>query len=142
MSDPEAVDHVAHGSTVIMTPDECLELLRDTPIGRVVFVIGNQPTALPVNYRWHDGAVVFRALEGTPLLGATRRGSVAFEVDRWDERTRTGASVLIKGTTAEVTDWADKEQLEQLNLVPWAGDEWRQSWIRIVPNEMTGRRIA
>ncbi len=127
---------------IIMTDDECVELLESTPIGRVVFIADGSPVALPVNYRWFEDSVVFRALDGSKLHAAALESPVGFEVDRWNENDRSGASVLIKGLAAEVTDWAEKAQLEEQNVVPWAGGPWRQAWVRITPDQITGRRLG
>lgn len=142
MSDPDHATTEDRTPLAEMTRAECLELLTGTPVGRVVFIDAGHPVALPVNYRWHGDSVVFRALEGTTLIDGVQGTPVSFEVDRWDEHGRTGASVLVKGAAAEVTQWAEKEQLEELDVVPWASDEWRQSWVRITPHEITGRRIG
>lgn len=127
----------------VLSPDACIDLLQRGPIGRVVFVDDEgQPIALPVNYRWYDGAVVFRTIEGQKLMAAVVNRRVSFEVDHWDAAERTGASVLVKGKAARVEDWAECEQLEQIGLVPWAKDSWRPYWIRIEPVEITGRGIG
>ena len=126
---------------LVMTAEECEELLASTPIGRVVFVDDGQPIALPVNYRWFEDCVVFRTLEGQKLRAAVLEAPVSFEVDRWDPVTQSGASVLVKGQASDVTDWAEKERLEELGVVPWAKQPWKQSWVRIVPDEVTGRRL-
>lgn len=126
----------------ILDDDECRRLLADTPIGRVAFVADGMPVALPVTYRWFQDSVVFRSLQGQKLLAATLEQPVAFEIDHWDEHDRSGWSVLVKGTAAEVTEWAEREQLEQLDLVPWSDGRWRECWVRITPAEITGRRLA
>ena len=127
---------------VVMTSDECGELLTSTPIGRMVFNDGDQPLALPVNFAWVDDTVVFRTLEGQKLHAAIDGAKVCFEVDRWDEQSDTGASVLVKGQAVEVTQWAEQEQLEQLDVRPWSRQPWRQAWVRVIPNEITGRRLG
>ncbi len=120
----------------------CLRLLEETPIGRIVFIEdGGQPMALPVNYLVVDGAIVFRTLEGQKLSAASIGQRVAFEVDDWDPDHRAGWSVVVKGRAEEVTQWAEAEQLEQQGLVPWAHGEWRTLWVRVTPDEITGRRL-
>jgi uncharacterized protein len=127
----------------VMDRRECVALLEATPIGRVVFVDEEgQPLALPVNYRWHDDAVVFRTLEGQKLLAALTNQRVSFEVDSWDSETRAGESVIVKGKAASVDQWADRELLEQIGLEPWSTGPWRTTWIRITPTELTGRRVG
>ncbi|MGI9606396.1 MAG: pyridoxamine 5'-phosphate oxidase family protein [Acidimicrobiales bacterium] len=141
MSDAIEIEDERTG-LLVMTEAESIELLETTAVGRVVFIDGAYPIALPVNYKWVDRSVVFRALEGKKLHAAIFEEPVSFEVDEWDPQTQTGASVLVRGRAAEVTDWAEKEELEDLGVIPWTGHPWRQSWIRIVPKQMSGRRIA
>jgi nitroimidazol reductase NimA-like FMN-containing flavoprotein (pyridoxamine 5'-phosphate oxidase superfamily) len=119
--------------------DECVELIESTPIGRVGFWADGAPLVLPVNFRWHENSVVFRTLEGQKLDAAAISQPVCFEVDRWDDRNHDGWSVVVRGVAEHVSEWADVEQLEQLGLIPWAGDEWRSRWVRIVPTEISGR---
>jgi len=120
----------------------CHRLLAETPIGRVVFIEdGDQPMALPVNYLFIDGTVVFRTLEGQKLSAASIGQRVAFEIDDWDPAKRSGWSVVAKGLAEEVTQWAESEHLEQKGLVPWAHGAWRTLWVRITPEGITGRRL-
>ena len=120
----------------------CLRLLAETPIGRIVFIEdGGQPMALPVNYLLVDGAIVFRTLEGQKLSAARSGQRVAVEVDDGGPDRRSGWSVVVKGRAEEVTQWAEAEQLEQQGLVPWAHGAWRTLWVRVVPDDITGRRL-
>lgn len=129
--------------SMVMDRSDCVALLEGTPIGRIVFLDEEgQPLALPVNFRWHDGAVVFRTLEGQKLLAALTNQRVSFEVDRWDPESRAGASVIVKGKAANVDQWAEREQLEQIGLEPWSNGPWRTTWIRVTPSEVTGRRVG
>ncbi len=141
MSDPEPTSTEGRRVIAVMSRPECVDLLTNTPIGRVVFIDDGHPIALPANYRWHEDYIVFRAQEGTTLHDAVVDTSVSFEVDRWDEHSQTGTSVVVKGAATEVVDWAEKALLEDLGIVPWADGKWRQSWIRITPSEITGRQI-
>jgi len=126
-----------------LTTDQSIELMTSIPIGRVVFIDDDQyPIASPVNYRWVDDSIVFRTLEGQKLHAIALQRPVSFEVDRWDDTTHTGASVIVKGQAVHVTNWAEKEQLEQLGLTPWAPHPWRQIWVRIIPEEITGRQLT
>ncbi len=126
----------------ILDRAECIDLLARTPIGRIEFVAHRQPVVLPVNYRWFDGSIVFRTLDGDKLHAAAMNQPVAFEIDEWDGETSLGWSVVVKGLAHEVTNWAEAEQLEQLGLVPWSNDVWRQKWVRVYPDEITGRRVV
>jgi hypothetical protein len=96
---------------------------------------------LPVNFAWFEDSVVFRTGAGQKLHAATVGQKVAFEIDEIDQATHAGSSVLVKGTANEVTDWAEQEQLEQLSVRPWQRQPWRRGWVRIVPSEITGRKL-
>lgn len=85
--------------------------------------------------------VVFRTNPGTKLDAAAELPPVAFEVDAVDEGTRTGWSVLVRGTLAEVTDPDDLERLHALPLSPWAPGA-KARYVRVEPASVSGRRIA
>ena len=61
---------------------------------------------LPVNYQWHDGAVVFRTTRHSALDEDLQTGiaggdyEVAFEIDEIDVAGRQGWSVLLQGARA------------------------------------------
>ena len=127
---------------IVLDRDECVRLLSAAPIGRLAFNENGRVTVLPVAFDWIDDGVVFRTLDGAKLVAATGREQVAFEVDSWDDREHTGWSVLVRGTARAVTEWAEIEQLERSGVIAWAKERWRDRWIRIEPNEVTGRRLA
>jgi len=125
----------------VLDVEACIARLARTPIGRMAFVEDGRLTVLPVTYGWHGGGIVFRTLHGGKLSAAAHREEVAFEVDEWDADHHTGWSVLVRGTARVVTDWAEVEELEQSGVVAWAKERWRDRWVRIEPDEITGRRI-
>ncbi|MEA2842744.1 MAG: uncharacterized protein QOJ69_415, partial [Actinomycetota bacterium] len=89
-----------------------------------------------------DDNVVIRMDEGT-MLGASRLRRVAFEVDDIDQERRTGWSVVVQGVGHEVTDALDtmSERVRTLPVTPWPAGE-RSHWLRIIPREITGRRLT
>jgi hypothetical protein len=50
--------------------------------------------------------------------------------------------VLVQGIAEEVEDAAAIERFEGLGLRPWADSVARDRWIRIRPEEISGRRLA
>jgi nitroimidazol reductase NimA-like FMN-containing flavoprotein (pyridoxamine 5'-phosphate oxidase superfamily) len=134
---PEAIDLVSRMG--VIDEARCMELVRSTPIGRVGFMSEGAPLVLPVNFAVYEGTIVFRSLEGQKLAAAAANQTVCFEVDQWDAKDKAGWSVVLRGTAREVTDWAEKEQLENIGLTPWAKEQWRPLWIRIEPSEISGR---
>ena|SRR5690349_5854774 len=124
---------------------ESLRLISAGGIGRIAYQSRFGPAVLPVNYQWHDGAIVFRtarhgALDqdlDTGIAGGEYK--VAFEIDEIDPAGRQGWSVLIQGPAHHVSE-DERESAERAGVEPWpAGD--RELFIRIVPNRITGRRI-
>ncbi len=124
---------------------ECLRLIAQGGIGRIAYNGRFGPAVLPVNYQWHDGAVVFRTAEHSALDEDLRTGiaggeyKVAFEIDDIDMAGRQGWSVLIQGPAHHVAD-AERAAAVQAGVESWAGGE-RELFVRIVPSRITGRRI-
>jgi nitroimidazol reductase NimA-like FMN-containing flavoprotein (pyridoxamine 5'-phosphate oxidase superfamily) len=104
------------------------------------------PVVLPVNYKWHDGAVVFRTTRHSRLDEDLQTGiaggdyKVAFEIDAIDEIGRQGWSVLIQGPAHHVEGETERAAAEQAGVEPWPAGE-RELFLRIVPSRVTGRRI-
>ncbi len=101
---------------------------------------------LPVNYKWHGGAVVFRTARHSALDEDLQTGIsggdyvVAFEIDDIDVLGRQGWSVLIQGPAHHIESEAERESAAQAGVEPWPAGE-RELFLRIVPHRVTGRRI-
>jgi len=67
---------------------------------------------------------------------------VTFEVDQYDEKTRTGWSVIIKGRADLVTDDDDLAALNASGVRPWSSPTQRNVWVRLDANHVSGRRIT
>lgn len=120
--------------------EECYRLLARGHLGRVGLVDDGHAVVLPVNYVFHEGAVVFQSTEGSKLEAAAAGRTVAFEIDAIDPMYHGGFSVLAYGT-AEVVDAEDEiDRLRELPLKPW-WPEARDRWIRIPVELVTGRRL-
>jgi nitroimidazol reductase NimA-like FMN-containing flavoprotein (pyridoxamine 5'-phosphate oxidase superfamily) len=124
---------------------ESLKLVSRGGIGRIAYQSRFGPAVLPVNYKWHGGAVVFRTTRHSALDEDLQTGIaggdylVAFEVDAIDEIGRQGWSVLIQGPAHHVSE-GERESAERAGVEPWPTGE-RELFMRIVPNRVTGRRI-
>ena len=142
MPGPEQPEASMVGSMEEFDEAECLRLLASTTIGRVGFVVDGRPIVLPVNYAVDGRTVVFRTGEGT-VLNRTARQKIAFEVDKIDDATHSGWSVLAQGVAQDVGTAIDarSEHLRQLALVTWAPDR-RDRWFRLDADTLTGRRLS
>jgi nitroimidazol reductase NimA-like FMN-containing flavoprotein (pyridoxamine 5'-phosphate oxidase superfamily) len=125
---------------------ESLRLIAQEIVGRIAYQSRFGPAVLPVNYKWYDGAIVFRTARHSALDEDLQTGiaggdyMVAFEIDEFDVAKREGWSVLIQGPAHHVESRADREAAARSGVEPWAGGE-RELFIRIVPTRVTGRRI-
>ncbi|MEU1883557.1 pyridoxamine 5'-phosphate oxidase family protein [Streptosporangium sp. NPDC020072] len=140
--------HGAPGPHARLEPlgtEECLRLIAPGGVGRVAFEEAGGPAILPVNYVLREGAVIFRTSLGGTLDESLRTGvrgvefKIAFEVDRIDDVNHEGWSVLARGGAHHVTG-EEREAAAKSGVAPWAGGE-RDLYIKIVPVEITGRRI-
>jgi len=119
---------------------ECRLLIAPGGIGRIAFGHSSQLTVLPVNYTMLDGTVVIRVGEGTIIEGHSD-GEVAFEVDHIDAALQQGWSVLIRGQAHRVRHSAELNRVLAGPLPwPWPAGE-RDAFIRVVADEISGRRI-
>jgi nitroimidazol reductase NimA-like FMN-containing flavoprotein (pyridoxamine 5'-phosphate oxidase superfamily) len=125
---------------------ECLNLVAGQEIGRIAFTSRYGITVLPVNYRLHEGSIVFRTGQGSPMDEDLRTGSahadyqVAFEVDEISPVTREGWSVLILGPAHHMTSDEERATAARSGVTPWTGGP-KEQFMRILPTRITGRRI-
>lgn len=127
----------------VLPEETCWELLNQEPIGRIVFVSEGQPLALPVTFAVDDDTIVFATAEGSKLDVADRKpgARVAFEVDTYERDTRTGWSVLAKGTLHPVLGQIESGHLDREGPEVWADVIDRPRWLRIEVDDISGRRV-
>jgi transcriptional regulator with XRE-family HTH domain len=128
----------AHPVLEHLTKDQCEDHLAAGGIGRIVMFTGSGPVALPVNFIFTEGAIIFRTSDA---MADTITGVVAFEVDHIDEEMRGGWSVLVRGPARRIEDPEERLAAGRLDLEPWAGGA-RLNLIGITPVELTGRVIV
>lgn len=121
-----------------LTEQECRGLLHEHRIGRVAWCAADGPAVLPVNYLSDGDSVLFRTSPHTQLARRFSPGPVAFEIDAFDEATRSGWSVVVRGS-AELLD-RDALPPPDSRPDPWAGGT-RNVYVRIVVDRVTGRRL-
>ena len=125
---------------------ECLRLMSLGGIGRIAYSGPTGVTVLPVNYKLHDGTVVFRTAQDGPLDGDLRTGiasaeyKVAFEIDDFDLAAREGWSILIQGAAHHVDSEDERASVLEAGIEPWPGGK-REHFLRIIPLRISGLRI-
>ncbi len=123
-----------------LMPAECRRLIAPGGVGRIAFGTFSGPIVVPVNFAVLADTIVIRTAEGTVIDGHADE-QVALEVDHIDEALCQGWSVLVRGPAHRVTHPAELRRLQEDAVVwPWADGE-REVYVRIVPREITGRRI-
>jgi len=115
-----------------LDPSACMTLLRTHPVGRLVMA-GTDTRVLPVNFVVVDDAIVMRVEVGGAVEAASGE-DVMFEVDMFDERTRSGWSVLARGRLATADELPDR------SLVPWAPGP-HDRWMIVTVETITGRML-
>jgi nitroimidazol reductase NimA-like FMN-containing flavoprotein (pyridoxamine 5'-phosphate oxidase superfamily) len=123
-----------------LTKEQCDAHLAAGGVGRVIFTTTRGPVALPVNFEFTDGEVVFSTNDAKALVLETE-DVVGFEIDRVDEAMSEGWSVLATGRARRIDDLDEVQRLESLDLEAWAGGG-RHTLIGIRPDELTGRVIV
>lgn len=129
-----------HAGLEILPYDECLRLLGTVPVGRVSFFSDGEIVVLPVNYVMDGQDPVFCTAGGSKLSAAQGQDVVAFEADEFDEKTKSGWSVLVNGRAHAIYEDAEIRRLTALDLNPWATTADRPFWIRIRPTAVSGRQ--
>lgn len=123
----------------VLSRQECLALLTTAPVGRIVFTDRALPAIQPVNFVVDDGHIVIRTAAGSKLA-ITRSTVVAFEVDGYDAKARTGWYVTVTGHAHSVDDPDEIARMTRLPLHAWAPGR-RDHFIRVHLELVSGRRI-
>jgi transcriptional regulator with XRE-family HTH domain len=137
---PGRTEPSSHSLFTTLDRAECRQLIAEGGVGRVIFDESRGPVALPVNFRTLGSDIVIRTEPDAALVLSMAIGRVSFEVDHLDDALAEGWSVLVSGTGHEVVEAVELDLVRGLGDVPWAGGE-RSTFIRIVSDEVTGRRI-
>ncbi len=128
------------GELDVLNRRQCLDLLQEVRVGRLVVTEDGLPSVQPVNFRlWRDD-VVMRVAGGAKLAAAAENLVVAFEADELDPDLRTGWSVTVVGHAQTVTEVDELVELAGTFLEPWVEGR-RDHFVRIRTEKMTGRRF-
>lgn len=129
----------ADGRLVELHDDECWRLLAERTVGRLSWTGTAGQTVFPVNYVVVDSEIWFRTTSHSSLSPEVDDLPVAFEIDDVDDFTRSGWSVLVRGTAHVVYD-ATRLPRTWPGLETWPGGS-HALHVAVHPVEVTGRRL-
>lgn len=118
-----------------LTAEACWEVLAGQPVGRLAYVLDGEVNIVPINHAVRDGQIVFETGQGSKLLGIDEQGTVAYEVDRIEDREST--SVVVRGF-ATALEGAEADTAAS-GVHPWIEGDKPEVMV-IVPSTVTGRR--
>jgi len=123
-----------------LSQETCLRRLRENAVGRIAFVVDDDPIILPVNYRLVEppsGPVIaLRTRPGNVIEHAP--SGVAFEIDSIDPLHREGWSVLVRGELLHASP-TSAEFRERYEPDTWLTD--REAWLLVDPWAISGRAL-
>jgi nitroimidazol reductase NimA-like FMN-containing flavoprotein (pyridoxamine 5'-phosphate oxidase superfamily) len=124
-----------------LTAEECLERLRAGSVGRIAFLTPGGIRIVPVNYSVAGERIVLRTSPYSELGSYAANAQAAFEVDRIDEETRSGWSVVATGRLRRVTDGQEIERIRpDADPEPWAAGS-RTLYLCLDWRDLSGRRL-
>ena len=135
------------GRTVVsqsteMTLEECRERLVSGVVGRVAMATPVGPRIVPVAYAVHEDAVVFRTAPYSELSTYGWNTELAFEVDRLDDESRQGWSVVAVGRARVVDDPDEVTRIRE----GWGPRPWvpgtRNLFVKLPWRQLTGLRLG
>jgi len=125
--------------------DECMELLADERVGRLVFNNRYGLTALPVAYKIDGGSMVLGTWD--PVFDEDLRTGieyadyqVAVEVDQIDPQAHEGWIVLARGAAHHLDAEAERAPFIDTGLMPWI-EGIPAHFIRVRPTTIFGIRV-
>lgn len=124
----------------VLDEETSWNLLEAADIARLAVAVGDDVEIFPVNIVVDGRTLVFRTGEGTKLAAVTIARRVAVEADGYDAGVGEAWSVVVKGEAERVEKFRDIDRVEKLLLRPWT-DHPKQWFVRIRPDEVTGRRF-
>ncbi|GAA1537496.1 pyridoxamine 5'-phosphate oxidase family protein [Nocardioides humi] len=130
MAQPE----IQPGRLVVLSDEECWDLLRSRPVGRLAWSGGEGVSVVPVNFAVEGDAVLLRTTPYSAMARDCADREVAFEVDQIDEEGHGGWSVLVRGR-------CERERRASDGPTPWATGP-RVLGLRIAVESLTGRRVV
>ena len=124
----------------VLTEQQCHAHLAAGEIGRLVYLAPRGPIALPVNYAFTDGEVVF-ITDVFKAMSLANQEVVSLEIDRLVEDHCEGWSVVASGPPRRIENPEEAQRFASLGLTTWAGGN-RDALVAITITQTTGRVIV
>jgi len=122
-----------------LTRDQCEAHLSVGGVGRILLVSGRGPIALPVNFAFADGHVVF-STDNAKAKRIESENLVGFQIDRADSSMSEGWSVLVTGRAHHIGEH-ESEPLAALGITSWVEND-DSTLVAIAADQITGRVIV
>jgi hypothetical protein len=125
---------------------ECMQLLANGGVGRLVYNSRYGPTALPTTYRVDGESIVLGTWDTALFDEDLRTGiahaeyQVAVEADQIDPEAREGWFVLVRGAAHHLDSEAERAPFIDAGLEPWI-EGVPAHFIRVNPTSTWGNRI-
>ena len=129
-----------------LTEAECMELLANGGLGRLVYTNRYGPTALPVAYKTDGESVVLGTWDPALFDEDLRTGitqaeyEVLVEVDQIDAEAREGWFVLARGPAHHLDTESERAPFMDAGLEPWI-EGVPAHFIRVNPTTIWGNRV-
>jgi hypothetical protein len=129
-----------------LTEAECMQLLSNGGLGRLVYNSRYGPTALPTTYMIAGESIVLGTWDPALFDEDLRTGiahaeyQVAVEADQIDLEAREGWMVLVRGAAHHLDSEAERAPIIGAGLEPWI-EGVPAHFIRVTPTSMWGNRV-
>lgn len=141
MNPASTTDYETHHRHEDLGADDCWRLLESLETGRIAFADDSRIYVFPVNHIVRDRRLYFRTSAYGAIGTSLRDREASFEVDEFDDFLQAGWSVLASGCAQPVEDPGLLSELWASNPPePWA-DGVRTLFIRLEPDQVTGRHV-
>ena len=130
----------------VLSEAESLVLVSSVGFGRLAYSGRYGLTVMPVNYKLHEGSILFRTAHNSPTDEDLRTGiegaeyNVSFEIDEVGENAQEGWFVFIQGAAHHLDSDDDRAAAWASGVQPSAGGK-REHFVRITPTFIVGRRL-
>lgn len=122
---------------VILSKEQCLDRLGETPVGRIGLSIGALPVIFPIQCTVVGNSVLFPTDKGSSLGVAASGAVVAFQADAHIPAEGLWWSVLLQGVATPLSAGETESYAALFSPSPWTGPT--PGLLRIPADNISGR---